>query len=427
MKKNYSSLWIVTSFLALEILIFFGIHYLLSVPIVFSLIISLAVVHLTLLLGWKYLSRWLSKEKTEQEVREIDRLNNELKTAPKKLQKQIYELHNLFEISINLTSILEPKKLIQTSMLLLIGQLRVDQVIIFLPVKRVGNTNIFFPIYSKGFSKDLWKGFYLSLKDPVFDRFGEKVLALDLLNIEEELFNERWHKLIDNGIIMIAPIIPKKKIRGVIAVGQKINKEPFSQSEEELFSLLAHFISVAFSNSILYQKMERISITDGLTDLYNYRYFKKRLEYEVVRALRYNHCLSLVLFDVDHFKNYNDTLGHPAGDIALKKVAMILKAMIRKSDIAVRYGGEEFCVILPEEDMNSGLEFAERLRKKIETDHFEREEVQPGGKLTVSLGVASYPKHADSSQQLIDKADAALYNAKGLGRNRTCLVSENNT
>ena len=101
--------------------------------------------------------------------------------------------------------------------------------------------------------------------------------------------------------------------------------------------------------------------------------------------------------------------------------------MIRKSDIAVRYGGEEFCVILPEGDTKSGLDFAERLRKKIETNHFEREEVQPGGKLTVSLGVASYPKHADSSQQLVEKADAALYSAKGLGRNRTCLVSENNS
>ncbi|UCB44800.1 MAG: sensor domain-containing diguanylate cyclase [Spirochaetota bacterium] len=429
MKRRYSSLWIITGFLALELLIFFGIHYFLDFSIVYNLVISLAVDHIALLLGWKRLSRWLSQKETVPQRRvtdkiETDRIDDEVKTTPKKLQKQIYDLHNLFEISINLTSILDPVKLIQSSMLLIIGQLRIDQVIIFLPSRKAGNPNVFYPVYSKGFSKDLWKGFYLSLKDPVLDMFGEKVLALDLSSIEQKLFNERWHKLINNGIKMIAPIIPRKMVKGVIAVGQKINKEPFSQSEQELFSLLAHFISVAVANSILYQKMERISITDGMTELYNYRYFKRRLDYEVVRASRYNHCLSLVLFDVDYFKNYNDTLGHPAGDAALKKVAMILRSMIRKSDIPVRYGGEEFCVILPEGTTETGLVFAERLRKQIEAYRFEREEVQPGGTLTVSLGVASFPKHADSAQQLVKEADAALYRAKGLGRNRTCLASE---
>ncbi len=134
-----------------------------------------------------------------------------------------------------------------------------------------------------------------------------------------------------------------------------------------------------------------------------------------------------MFFDVDHFKNYNDTLGHPAGDMALKTVARILNSTIRKSDIAVRYGGEEFCVILPEDDMESAFKFAERLRKLIESHYFEKEEVQPSGKFTISLGVASFPQNADSSQQLIDKADAALYNAKGSGRNRTCLISVGNT
>jgi diguanylate cyclase (GGDEF)-like protein len=134
-----------------------------------------------------------------------------------------------------------------------------------------------------------------------------------------------------------------------------------------------------------------------------------------------------VFFDVDNFKNYNDTLGHPAGDVALKTVAMILKSTIRKSDIAVRYGGEEFCVILPEGDVKTGWNFAERLRNRIDAYHFTREEVQPGEKFTISLGVASFPGHADSLQQLIEKADAALYSAKGSGRNKTCIASEDNT
>jgi diguanylate cyclase (GGDEF)-like protein len=422
------SLWKITCFLCLQILIIATTHYFLGISYVFSFIIGLAAVFLILLLGWKYFSRWFSPKEVidkyeETDESDVDTLNKELKNVTKKLQKQIYDLHSLFEVSINLTSILEPQQVIKSSMLSLIGQLQTNQTIVFLTSKSDGNA--LFPVYSKGFSKTLWKNFTLSLKDPVIDKFGEKMIAVDLLNIEDEFLDERWRKLIDNGITMIAPIISKKKIKGIIAVGQKMSKEVFSEPEQELFSLLVHFISVALSNSILYQRMEQISITDGLTGLYNHRYFKKRLENELVRAQRYRHSLSLVFFDVDHFKNYNDTLGHPAGDVALKTVAGILKSSIRKSDIAVRYGGEEFCVILPEGDIKSAFNFAERLRNQIESHHFEKEEVQPSGKLTISLGVASFPKNADSSKQLIDKADAALYNAKGSGRNRTCLISEN--
>ncbi|MCK5093466.1 MAG: sensor domain-containing diguanylate cyclase, partial [Spirochaetes bacterium] len=219
----------------------------------------------------------------------------------------------------------------------------------------------------------------------------------------------------------------KRNIKGIIALGQKMNQEHFSQSEKEIFSLLTHFISVAFSNSILYQKMELSSITDNLTGLYNYRFFKKRLYDEMLRAKRYEHSLSLIFFDADNFKNYNDTLGHPAGDRALKKIAGLVKSSIRKSDIAVRYGGEEFCIILPEEDIQAARIFGERLRKKIEDCQFFKEEVQPGGKLTVSLGEATYPEDAESMQDLIDKADAAMYQAKNRGKNRICLYSENAT
>jgi len=375
-----------------------------------------------LLLCWKKISRFLSpKEATQVKESDIDRL----RIMPKKLKKQIYELHNLFEVSINLTSILDPEKLIESSLLSIIGQLRIDQIIMFLPSE--SDKNNIYPMYSKGFSKELWKDFILSLKDPVINKFGDKVIALDMLNIEEELLEKRWRKLIDNGIIMIAPIISNNRVKGLIAVGQKINKELFSQSEKELFSLLVHFISVAFSNSILYQEMEQISVTDGLTGLFNYRYFKKRLEDEMLRSKRYHHSLSLVLFDVDFFKNYNDKLGHLAGDAALKSVAAILKSTIRKSDVPVRYGGEEFCIVLPEENMKSAWEFAERLRKEIESYHFDGEEVQPGGTLTVSLGVASYPEHADSSRRLIEMADVALYKAKDMGRNKTHLISESKT
>jgi diguanylate cyclase (GGDEF)-like protein len=418
-KKVYALLLIVAGFLCLQPLIFLALHVALDYPLGIGLAASTGAACAILLLFWVPLFRRLV---IHGDKRDLDRLNAELEQVTKKLQKQIHDLHNLFEVSIHLTSILEPQQLIKSSMLSLIGQLQTNQTIVFLPSKDAPDT--IYPIYAKGFSKQFLDDFSMSLHDPVFIHFGEQMIALDLLNTDLEIASEQCRKLIDQGITLIAPIISKNRIRGLIAIGEKMNREMFSRSEQELFSLLTHFISVAFSNSILYQKMEQISITDELTGLYNYRYFKRRLEDEILRARRYKHNLSLVLFDVDHFKNYNDTLGHPAGDEALKTVSIILQSSIRQSDIAVRYGGEEFCVIVPEAEMNRAQEFAERLRLKIETHRFHREEVQPGGKLTVSLGVSCFPAHADSAQELIEKADIVLYKAKAMGRNRTCLFSE---
>jgi len=429
MKRDNSLLWIITIFLCLEILLFVLIYYFFNIPVVFNLISSVAVVIVVVWLGKNKFLRLIPQEKPKSTVKWAHDdnkigMNEKLQNVTRKMRKQIYDLHNLFEVSINLTTILEPEQLIKSSILSLIGQLRTNQAIVFLPTEK--DPSIIYPIYSKGFSNRHWKNCFLSINDPVFQKFDEKMIAVDLQKIEKELLNKQWLKLIKSGIILIAPIIPKKQIKGLIALGQKMNQELFTQSEQEIFSLLTHFISVAFSNSILYQKMEQISITDGLTGLYNYRYFKKRLEDEILRAQRYNHFLSLILFDVDHFKNYNDTLGHPAGDTALKTIARILKSTIRNSDIAVRYGGEEFCVILPEEDIKDAHNFAERLRKKIEAHPFQKEEVQPGGKFTISLGVASFPENARSMRALIDKTDAALYDAKHQGRNRTCLIQQNN-
>ena len=338
------------------------------------------------------------------------------------LDKAVKEFFNIISQTCLSYSILEPQQLIKSSILSVIGQLQTNEAIVFLPAKK--DPNIIYPIYSKGFPRQYWKNFHLTLNDPLIKKFGKRMIAIDLQRVEKNYLNEKWNKLTKNGINMIAPIIPKKQIKGIIAVGEKMNQEKFSSSEREIFSLLAHFISVAFSNSILYQKMEQISITDGLTGLYNYRYFKKRLDDEILRARRYGHSLSLILFDVDYFKNYNDKLGHPAGDVALKAIAHLLKSTIRKSDIPFRYGGEEFGVMLPEEGPENSKNFAQRLRIIIEAYPFDKEEVQPGGKLTVSLGVSSFPEDADSIQLLIKKADAALYNAKRLGRNQTSLISE---
>jgi diguanylate cyclase (GGDEF)-like protein len=424
MNQRLSTHVVVSGFLLLELAIFAALHFLLKLEYYFSIPASFIVVLFPVWVGGKtFFRRSTAENQVKSRVNSTvftgqNEVNEKLQIVTRKLRKQVFDLHNLFEVSINLTTILEPQQLIKSSILSLIGQLQTNEAIVFLPSKN--NPTLIFPIYSKGFPKEQWKNFSLSIQDPIFQKFQQKMIAIDLRKTDQKLIDERWKKLIDSGISLIAPIILKQEIKGLIALGQKMSQELFTQSEKEIFSLLSHFISVAFSNSILYQKMEQISVTDELTGLFNYRFFKKQLDGEVLRAQRYHHSLSLIMFDVDHFKNYNDTLGHPAGDIALKKIAMILKSTIRKSDLAVRYGGEEFCVILPEEDISGALEFGERLRRKIEEQQFDKEEVQPAGKLTISLGVASFPDDAESTQDLLDKADAALYHAKAQGRNRIC-------
>jgi diguanylate cyclase (GGDEF)-like protein len=438
MTKVRSLILTAACFVCLEVVAVLSARHVFSMPLAYGLIASLAIAHVCLVLFLVSVLRRRSLPGGDEAVKNdgapvidllhenasIDQLQGELKDVTKKLQKQMYDLHNLFEVSIHLNSILEPQRLIESSMLSLMGQMQTNQTIIFLPSKNNGSA--VFPFYSKGFSgftdKDIEK-YKISLKDPVIGKFGEKMIALDLLGLDKDLLVQPWSLLIGSGISMIAPIIVKNQIRGLIAVGHKMNNELFTKPEQELFSLLAHFISVAFYNAILYQRMEQISVTDGLTGLYNYRYFKRRLEDEFLRSSRYHHSLSLVLFDVDHFKNFNDTMGHPAGDVVLKTVAQILQSTIRKTDIAVRYGGEEFCVILPETDMNSAYIFAERFRKQIDAHHFEGEEVQPGKSLTISVGMASFPQDADSPASLLEKADNALYEAKSSGRNRTCSAT----
>jgi diguanylate cyclase (GGDEF)-like protein len=349
-------------------------------------------------------------------------INQQLEKLNKKLRKQIYDLHNLFEISISLSSILDPQQLIKSCVLTLLGQLQTNEAMVFLPNKH--NYELLYPAYYKGFAQTKWKSFSVSIRDPLFKIFHKKLIAVDLTSVDRKYVNDKWQTLIDNGVVLIAPIIFKLQIKGLIALGPKMNNEMYTRSEQEIFSLLSHFISAAFSNSLIYQRMEQNSITDGLTGLHNYRYFKKRLSAEVVRAQRYKHPISLILLDVDHFKNYNDTLGHPAGDRALKKIAQLIQSSIRKSDIAVRYGGEEFCIILPEVEKEGAFAFAERLRGLIEAQEFPGGDSQPGGRLTASMGVSSFPQDTIVMQDLIDKTDAALYRAKHLGRNKTCLYAE---
>ncbi len=164
--------------------------------------------------------------------------------------------------------------------------------------------------------------------------------------------------------------------------------------------------------------------TDTMTKLYNKNYIFEFLPYEIARTKALNEQLTILMLDVDDFKHYNDTNGHPEGDKVLIEIAQILINTTRDRDFCARYGGEEFLVVLPKATVDTGQHIAERIRQTIENTQFFNEESQPGGKLTISIGLAGFPEHGEDVNTLIKKADLALYYSKKEGKNRVSTFGQ---
>ena len=166
------------------------------------------------------------------------------------------------------------------------------------------------------------------------------------------------------------------------------------------------------------ERLATLAITDGLTGLFNHRHFYERIELEVKRSHRSGFPLSLLMIDVDHFKDFNDSLGHPAGDDALRELGKVLAEGRRAADIVARYGGEEFAILLIDTPADAAQRVAEQLRHRTEKVFGQNENSTPHSRpITISVGVATSPDHADNSEELMRAADKALYRAKGDGRN----------
>jgi diguanylate cyclase (GGDEF)-like protein len=183
----------------------------------------------------------------------------------------------------------------------------------------------------------------------------------------------------------------------------------------------AAVLHLRIQKALEHARTRRLASTDGLTGVYNHRTFQERLSQEIARADRYSRPLSVLMLDVDHFKVYNDTYGHPQGDIVLQDLARLLQEMSRTSDTVARWGGEEFTIILPETDSVGAQKIGQRLCEQVERYPFPGQELMPGGTLTISIGVATYAS-ASSKEALLQAADTALYTAKREGRNRVCVA-----
>jgi diguanylate cyclase (GGDEF)-like protein len=209
---------------------------------------------------------------------------------------------------------------------------------------------------------------------------------------------------------------------GVMVIASATYRE-LTQAEMDRLQVIANQSSLSLQNALLHGELERLSVTDRLTELYNHGYFKQRLDEEVGRADRFGHSLSLIMLDIDDFKEFNDTYGHPRGDNVLKGISEIIRKNLREIDVAARYGGEEFVLVLPETDAEGAAAVGERIRAEMEQHAVKGAEEIPATVKTVSVGVATFPFHATTPTKLLEAADRAMYSAKKEGKNRVRVAS----
>ena len=217
--------------------------------------------------------------------------------------------------------------------------------------------------------------------------------------------------------LIAQPIINENKVVGILRMDGPAEGE-YTQDDLRLLDIISDLGAVAVQNARLYARTQELAIRDGLTGLFVRRYFMERFNHEVMRAARKKEELSLLLLDIDHFKAYNDTYGHTAGDLVLKHFAKVISGMVEEADVVGRYGGEELIVLLCGRSKKQAALEAEKIRKAIKERPLTLRRQK--AHLTVSVGIATYPADAVTEEEIIRMADSRLYKAKTEGRDRVC-------
>ncbi len=251
------------------------------------------------------------------------------------------------------------------------------------------------------------------------EMLGSVVLKPRPLLINNTSSFPEYSNLARQGVtsFIISTFHHKRKITGLIGIFS-FNSRTFTLKDLELLRMVSAPTSLLVENAELFERTKLLAITDVLTNIYNRRHFENIFETVMNEAREKKRPISVCMADIDYFKHYNDLNGHPAGDYALKKIAEIMRKNVKGSDIVARYGGEEFILVFPDTTKANALSLCETIRQFIKDFHFNNEENQPNGDLTISMGISSYPEDGEIGEELIKKADFALYKAKELGRNR---------
>ncbi len=259
-----------------------------------------------------------------------------------------------------------------------------------------------------------------SIKIPIREDSG--VIALTALEgmpftintpeTKQKVQNE-FSILLDLDEFVTVPLKAKNKVIGVLLADNRFNKKPITTDAARVLTMFANQAGLAIENSRLYEQTVVLSNSDSLTNLWNHGYFQYLLEEEIKKSSLAKSRFTLLMIDIDDFKAFNDGYGHQAGDSIIREISGIFRDVSRKIDIIARYGGEEFGIILPLTKKEEALVLAERIRKAVEINLALKN-------ITISIGLASFPENGDTKEDLIAKADKALYEAKKLGKNRIC-------
>jgi diguanylate cyclase (GGDEF)-like protein len=351
----------------------------------------------------------------------LNRSRSDLATLNKDLKRKIFDLNAVLGMVNNLYSILEEERLFSVFSKMMQDHLGAKSVLIMLPEEK-GDDIV--TKHSFGTPSGNLVDLRIEKGKSLYGWIRNEKELWSLYEMRRLSEDEVLRRLLGAGFQIGAKLPFTYDRFGLVLLGEKSDGSKYQQIELQILAILITMLGITYKNIKHYKTIEELSYTDSMTGFYNYRYFYKRLTEEVFRAKRFSRKLALVIFDIDDFKIYNDTYGHQAGDQVLKQLGELLNHTVRSIDVVSRYGGDEFCVIMPESDQDECFKFMDRLRKSIMNHSFKDENVGHEHNITVSLGGAIYPHDARTVDRIIYCADMALLRAKNLGRNKSIMYVE---
>jgi diguanylate cyclase (GGDEF)-like protein len=351
----------------------------------------------------------------KEEYRSFYALDNKLRDQKSYLEKTVHDISSLYQVPKEMISTTTLAELIGCMKRSVIGYFKCTKckLIIFsfkekeprietvydLPEPAIGADN------SSSYNEEVLCNFMRGRISPLIVDRDSNILSPGELGLGEDI-----------RTFIAIPLIAGNRLNGIFAI------EGALLDDMVRFIILGHQFAIVLERIRLYELMQELAITDGLTDVFVRRYFLERLHEEIARARDFNTRLSFLMLDIDYFKQCNDTFGHLVGDVVLRETAATMKEGLREIDIMGRYGGEEFSIILPETAKDGAFIVGERLRKSVEAAYISAYDERINVK--VSIGITTFPDDADEINQLIDRADQALYKAKETGRNKVVAYGQ---
>jgi diguanylate cyclase (GGDEF)-like protein len=359
-----------------------------------------------------------SNIESRQTNQQLDRARKDLAELERELKIKIIDIQSFVKVSNELYSHVNEEQLFQALTDIVRGQLRTSIAEIMM---LSGEDN--FTIRQSASGQRPPAQLSLNCKSELCELITKSPKPVSLpLAASGIAGNEPFlNEAIAAGITVATAIRAGGKTACILLVGEQRDKAQRSGQDMDFLFVVSNIASLALDNIYQYSTIEKLSYTDSMTGIFNYRYFYKRLNEEILRARRYEREIALVILDIDNFKSFNDNYGHQAGDLILKQLTDLITRTIRSIDVVSRYGGEEFCIIMPDTSIGNCTVFIERLRSQIAESQFVSNYFPKGSSISISVGGAVYPHHATTPDRLIYCADMALLKAKSLGRNRAIM------